>query len=136
MERRRWRAGRTGVGARGAGHGRHNRAWAHSTRRGRHRRREQLGGAYGRRRVQRYARRPGTASTCRKMALKTGKNKFFCNYSSKFDRPAHPYGHQILVAPPMEGCNRVLGSHLRRNRDQRKDKNHHIVGINWDYQRE
>ena len=39
------------------------------------------------------------------------KNVIFCNYSSKFDRPANPYGHQILVAPPMEGCNRVLGSH-------------------------
>ena len=46
-----------------------------------------------------------------KMALKIGKNVIFCNYNSKFDRPAHPYGHQILVAPPMEGCNRVLGSH-------------------------
>ena len=42
---------------------------------------------------------------------KIGKNVIFCNYSSNFDRPAHPYGHQILVAQPMEGCNRVLGSH-------------------------
>ena len=54
--------------------------------------------------------------------LKTGKNVIFCNYSSKFDRPAHPYGHQILVAPPMEGCNRVLGSHLRRNVTKEKTK--------------
>ena len=45
------------------------------------------------------------------MAHKIGKNVGFCNYSSKFDGPVHPYGLQVLGAPPMDGYNRVLGSH-------------------------
>ena len=45
------------------------------------------------------------------MAHKIGKNEGFCNYSSKFDGPVHPYGLQVLGAPHKGGYNRVLGSH-------------------------
>ena len=46
-----------------------------------------------------------------KKAHKTGKNEGFCIYSSKLDGPVHPYGLQVLGAQPMDGYNRVLGSH-------------------------
>ena len=36
-----------------------------------------------------------------KRACRIGKNKSFCNYSSNFDEPAHPFGVQDPGAPPM-----------------------------------
>ena len=50
------------------------------------------------------------------MALKFGKNVIFYNYNSIFDRPAHPYGPQILVAPPMERYNRGVMLTLGKKR--------------------
>jgi hypothetical protein len=49
-------------------------------------------------------------------ALKNGlqdlKNESYRNYSSNFDEPPHPFGIQVLGAPPMYGYNRVLGQLL------------------------
>ena len=50
----------------------------------------------------------------------TGKNESYCNYSSNFDEPAHPFGVPDPGAPPMYGYNRVLGQLSQRNGDKRK----------------
>ena len=49
-----------------------------------------------------------------KRACRIGKNESYCNYSSNFDEPAHPFGVQDPGAPPMYGYNRVLGQLSRK----------------------
>ena len=71
-------------------------------------------------------------------ALKNGpqdwKKESYRNYSSNFDEPAHPFGVQILGAPPMYGYNRLLGQLLLRNGDKIKYKNQPRVQIDRDSQ--
>jgi hypothetical protein len=68
------------------------------------------------------------------MACRIGKNESYGNYSSNFDEPAHPFGVQVLGAPPMYGYNRVLGQLSQRNGDKRKYKNKPRVRIDRDSQ--
>jgi hypothetical protein len=68
------------------------------------------------------------------MACRIGKNKSYRNYTSNFDELAHPFGVQVLGAPPMYGSNRVLVQLSRRNDDQRKYKNQPRVWIDRDSQ--
>jgi hypothetical protein len=69
-----------------------------------------------------------------KMACRIGKNESYLNYSSNFDEPAHPFGVQVLGAPPMYGYNRVLGQLSQRNGDKIKYKNQPRVRIDRDSQ--
>jgi hypothetical protein len=69
-----------------------------------------------------------------KMACRIGKNESYRNYSSNFKEPAHPFGVQVLGAPPMYGYSRVLGQPSQRNGDQRKYKNQPRVRIDRDSQ--
>jgi hypothetical protein len=45
-----------------------------------------------------------------KIACRIRKNKSYRNYISNFDEPAHPFGVQVLGAPPMYGYNRVYAN--------------------------
>ena len=69
-----------------------------------------------------------------KMACKIGKKECYRNYSSNFDEPAHPFGVQVLGAPPMYGYNRVLGQLSQGNGEQRKYKNQPRFRIDRDSQ--
>ena len=68
------------------------------------------------------------------MACRIGKNESYRNYSRNFDEPTHPFGVQVLGAPPMYGYNRVLGQLSQGNGEQRKYKNQPRVRIDRDSQ--